>query len=188
MNWLVFAVVAWVLFGLELGLRELLSIGPGGVSPSFVVPLLVFVGLSAPPRTVLWAGASLGLVSDLLRTVDVEGGAVATVVGPGVIGFTMAGYALIAVRPLLYRRNPLTIAVLSGACVMVAEVVVVALTGVRGSYDELAYSPGPELVVGMLSGLYSVASGGLVSLGLLPLTDLFRFQHGTPGFGRRPAR
>ena len=36
MNWLVLAISGWILFGLELGARDLLAVGPGRVAPSFV--------------------------------------------------------------------------------------------------------------------------------------------------------
>jgi len=187
-NWIVFALVAWVLFGLELGLRDLLAIGPGGIAPSFVLPLVVYVALSAPGRTAVWAAAALGLVMDLTRVVDLEGGGVTTVAGPYVLAYAGGAYALLVVRPLMYRRNPLTVAVLTGGAGVMAQIVVVALTTVRSVYDPVAFSPAAELMVRLASAVYSVLTGGLVAMALMPLTDLFRFQHVTGGFGRRPPR
>lgn len=38
MNWIVFILNAWVLLGLEIGLKDALRIGETPVAPSFVMP------------------------------------------------------------------------------------------------------------------------------------------------------
>src|SRR5690606_12761983 len=61
-NVLLFAPLAWVALGLEIALPPVLDAGGGGVQPSFLIPLLVFVALHTEPRPALWAGLVLGLL------------------------------------------------------------------------------------------------------------------------------
>ena len=56
MNWIVFLVVSWFAFGLEAGF-DALRLAPGDVAPSFVIPIIVYIALSAPAKHALWAAS-----------------------------------------------------------------------------------------------------------------------------------
>jgi hypothetical protein len=52
LNWVVFAMLAWLALGLERGLKPMLMLQGGSLTlaPSFVMTLAVFVSMIAPAR------------------------------------------------------------------------------------------------------------------------------------------
>lgn len=187
MNWLAFAIATWVLFGLELGLRDLLQLGPQPIAPSFVFPLVVFVALMAPHRTTLWAALILGLLTDLTRVVTTDGGNV-TVVGPYALGYLLGAQFVLTVRGLVIRHNPLTmvpLAILAGA---IAQVVVTALHTMRAIYDPVQWAAVQELLWRLLAALYTGGTAFALSLVLFPLAGVFGFVQQTQGRGAYPRR
>lgn len=186
MSWLVFAIVSWLAFGLEIGLRPLLSPGQGNVAPSFVIPVLVYVALWAPARTALWAGLTLGLAADLTSAVDLSPIGAATVVGPHAIGYLLAAQLVIAARAVVIGRRPVTLVVLSILASLVAGIVVVALLTIRGFYDPIVWSPGSQLGFRTLSALYTGLTALAMYLVLTPLAGAFQFQNAPSArFARR---
>jgi cell shape-determining protein MreD len=176
-NWIAFAAAAWLCFGLELGLKSALSLGPTGagqVAPSFVVPLAVFIALSAPGLHTLWACLLLGLVMDLTWIRE------QMVVGPWALGFLLAGFLTLNVRGLMIGRNPVTMTVMSIAFAAVAALVVVAITTIRSwLYSAPASAPGADLAVRLASALYTGAAGLLMFFLLAAAAGVFRFQPAT---------
>lgn len=175
MNWIAFAAAAWLCFGLELGLKSALglgSTGAGQVAPSFVIPLAVFVALSAPALHTLWACLLLGLVMDLTWIRE------QMVVGPWALGFLLAGYLTLNVRGLMIGRNPVTMTVMSIAFAALASLVVVAVTMIRSwLYGAPApAAPGADLAVRLGSALYTGAAGLVMFFLLAAAAGLFRFQ------------
>ncbi|MFG0315366.1 MAG: hypothetical protein ACF8LL_14420, partial [Phycisphaerales bacterium] len=82
MNWIVFILIAWLCFGLELALLPVFDAGSGGVHPSMVVPLLVFIAMNAPRKPTLWCAILLGVVMDLLSPIAAVDGGTITIIGP----------------------------------------------------------------------------------------------------------
>jgi rod shape-determining protein MreD len=183
-NRVVVLVVGYVLMGLELGLREFLRLGPSTSAPSFVIPLVVFVALLAPPLAAMWTALLAGLVVDLATA---RGDAGTVVVGPHALGFLAAAWAVLAVRAVLLKRNPLTLMVVSGVAAAISGLVVVALLGVRLLYTEaLGFRPLEELGYRMLSALLTMGSGLALSAVLFPMQGWFGFQDPMRrGFTRR---
>ncbi len=186
MNWIVFALVAWIAFGLEIGLRPLISPGDGSIAPSFVIPILVYISLWAPARTALWGALILGLGADLLSSIDLAPSGSATIIGPRAIGYLLAAQLVIASRGVVIGRSPVTLVVLSIVAAFVAGVVVVAFYTLRSFYDPVVWNPGRQLSVRFFSALYTGLSALGMSLVLIPLGSAFRFPH-APGarFARR---
>ncbi len=186
MNWIVFALAAWVAFGLEIGLRPLLSPGQGNIAPSFVIPLLVYVALWSPARTALWAGLVLGLAADLTSAIDLEPVGAATIVGPRAIAYLLAAQLVVAARGVVIGRSPVTLVALSVVASLVAGIVVVAMFTIRGFYDPIVWSPGAQLGFRTLSALYTGVIALAMYLILTPLGGAFSFQHAaTTRFARR---
>lgn len=186
MNWIVFALAAWIAFGLEIGLRPLISPGDGAIAPSFVIPLLVYTSLWAPARTALWGALILGLAADLLSTIDLSPSGSATIIGPRAIGYLLAAQLVIASRGVVIGRSPVTLVVLSIAAAFVAGVVAVSFFTLRSFYDPIVWSPGHQLGVRFFSALYTGVSALAMALVLIPLSSAFQFPH-APGarFARR---
>ncbi len=185
MNLLVFSLAAWVLFGLELGLKDTLRIGPHAVAPSFVLPLAVFIATYAPPITARWACLLLGLLMDLTSQIDLQGGEAVTAIGPYALGYLMACQFVLAVRSMMIRKNPLTLVVLTILAGLIMQILVVALLSAREVYDPIIWPAGSQLVTRFLSSLYTGVTAFICSLILIPMLGLFAFHQ---PYGRRTFR
>jgi len=120
MRWWVFLILAIIAVGLDSGLAGVFTIrGLGHATPSFSACLLAFVALQARPRCVLWAAWIIGLMLDLSPGSAGAAGAV-PVIGPRTLGAVAAGQVVLLMRPVVFRRRIITIAVMAGlvaACV-----------------------------------------------------------------------
>jgi cell shape-determining protein MreD len=176
-NWLVFAITAWVGFGLETGLKDSLAIGSTGMAPSFVIPLAVYVAMNAPTRHALWAALVIGLVLDLTWAVGLRDQPRAvTIVGPYALGMLLAATLVLQVRGVVNRRNPLTLMILTVLASVACHVVVSAMLGVRAVYDPIAWSPVSQLASRMGMSLYTGVGALAISFVLIPLTPAFAFS------------
>lgn len=186
MNWVVFAIGAWLLFGAELGVRS--ALGPSWMAPSFVLPLLVFVALFAGPTTVYWAALALGLMTDLTNLVEAgEGAGRLVVLGPYAIGYLVAGQLVLTLRGVMIRRNPLTLAFLAVMASVVAHIVVVAFMTAHALYGEaFVWSAGREVAQRLGVSVATGVSALALSLVLFPLSPALGFQTGqSRRFSRR---
>lgn len=175
MNWLVFAVATWLVMGLEIGLKDLLQIGPTPIAPSFAIPLAAFIALAAPARHALWACLILGVCIDLTARVV---GSPTVVVGPYALGFLLMGQLVLAARGLMIRRNPLSLVLLAVLGHMVASIVVIAVYTARGMiFGPEPFPAGEQLLVRTLASVYTAATAFPMGLLLLPAAELFGFPH-----------
>lgn len=176
MNVFVFAFAAWVCFGLEFALPPVLDAGSGGVHPSFVIPLLVFVALHAEARPTLWAALVLGILTDLLVPVPLRDGGSVVIPGPHALGFLLAAQMTMSMRGMVIRRNPLTLVVLSIAASLIVTIAVVAIMGMRTIGDSgMAWGGARELIPGVWSALYTALSALVMSFPLFAATGVFGF-------------
>jgi len=180
-NWLVFAVFAWLALGLETGLKDALQLGSSGVAPSFVMTLLAFVAASSTRSAALWAAASVGAALDLLNAQPVPGGVDEVVVfGPYTLGCMLAAYATVTTRPLVFRRSTIALAFLTFVFAAMAAVVVTALLAVRSWYDPtIEIAAGRELLLRLGAALYSAGLALLLGPALGFLAPLFGFPQGS---------
>lgn len=176
MNWLTFALAAWVCFGFETGLRTTLEI-PGGLSPSFVFVLLVYVATFAAPTTTLWASVALGVVMDLTSRVPLaNGGGEVVLLGPHVLGFALATQFVLTLRGVMNKRNIFSIAALAVFGSIAAHAVVVAFQALHRTYgDPILAGTKEELFARLGSSFYTGAAALVLSLVLLPLHNAFGF-------------
>jgi rod shape-determining protein MreD len=185
MNWLVYLLALWVLLGLEIGLKPSLALGPTGIAPSLVVPLVVFVAMHAPAVAALWAAAVAGLLLDLTFPVPLEGGGEVRIPGPAALGLVLAAALVLNLRSMLIKRNPLTLAAAATVGAAVASVVVVALLTVRDlAGDPIVWRAGGELGRRLVSALATGVAGLVEALVLFPLAGAFGFTSHHSG-GRR---
>lgn len=180
MNWPFFALLTWILFGLELGFRDALRLGPTPIAPSFVIPFLVFVSISAPPNTLRLAALVLGLITDLTFPIELrDGGPAATIVGPYALGYLLASQLVLTLRAMMIRRNPLTVAFLSVLAAAVAQIVVVTMFTTRSVFgDPIDWHPTHELLTRLGSALTCSVSGLVLSFVLLPLAPMLGLNIG----------
>ncbi|QOI99518.1 MAG: hypothetical protein HRU70_03085 [Phycisphaeraceae bacterium] len=175
-----FAVLAWIMLGLDLGLRDDLRIGPHAVAPSFTFILLVVVASGAPAVHVAWASLVLGLAFDLASDWTLASGASATIIGPNALAFVLAAQLVVAMRALVFRKNPVTIAFLALLAGAVAQTLLVGLMTLRAAYDPVQWDASEQLGERLLSAVYTALLALPVSPLLLLAGGLLGFQPHTP--------
>lgn len=179
MNWLAFALLAYLCLGLELGLREALRYGQTQVAPSLVIPLMVYVSLAARPRVAAWAAMALGLLLDLTWVAPLRGGGgVAHTIGPYTVGLLLAAQLTIAVRGFVIRRVFITTAVLSAVAAMVAHVYIVAAVFLRQLFwdDPIAFDATDQIRARLLSAMWTGLSGAVLGLAFNRVEPLLGFE------------
>ncbi|TVQ30897.1 MAG: hypothetical protein EA376_11580 [Phycisphaeraceae bacterium] len=178
MSWIAFALTAWILFGLELGLKDALQLGASGVAPSFVMVLLVIVSLHAPRLTALWAALIIGVGLDLTAPlVSASGLETITLVGPKALGCLVSAYAILTMRTLVMRRNIFTIALLSLIAVSLLEIVAVFAYVSRSWFDSrLEITAGATLVAGLGAAVYTAILALPLGAALQSAMPIFGFQ------------
>lgn len=164
MNWIVFAIVAWICFGCQLGLRDALQLGSSTIAPSFVIPLLVFVALWARQGAALVAALVIGVMLDLINTWPTERGHDIVVMGPWAFGCMLAAYTTLNLRTMMFRKSIITIAILSVLGAAIAQIFGLALLTVRSSYDDIVLpSAAAELWPRLASAIYTGATALLIA-------------------------
>ncbi|VAX38614.1 hypothetical protein MNBD_PLANCTO03-1010 [hydrothermal vent metagenome] len=179
MNWVVFALGAWLMLGFEQGLKSSLSLGTTAVAPSFLAVYAVFLACSAPPRAAQWGCLILGALMDLTSPLArIDGGADFTMLGPNALGALLMCQLVLALRGLMFRKNPLTIAFLSFVGFALWQVVVTAIFSLRHiGGDPTAWAPNAELGTRLGSSLYTGILALPLSLVLIVLMPMFAFQY-----------
>jgi hypothetical protein len=187
-NRFAFILLAWVLLGLELGLKSALELGDTGIAPSFVVPLGIFIALGAPPTRAVWFCIVLGVLMDLTSSAPVVAGGAggSTIVGPWALGMALAAQLVLALRGMMIRTQPLTMGFLSALGMGVAQIVIVAiLTAHNLFHGDLAWRAGAELGHRLGSAAYTGVMGFVMALVLVPMAPMVGLQLGQRTMGRR---
>ena len=141
MRWPVFLIFAYIALALETGVSGRLGPGTlGGVSPSFVVLLVVFISLFAPRATALWACWLLGVLMDLSAPCARSGLGGVFLIGPYALGYVFGCVLILQLRALVFRKRVLTFALLTFICMLAISLVVVGVFAIRTWYAE---SPRP---------------------------------------------
>jgi rod shape-determining protein MreD len=129
-RWGIFILALFIALVLDAGFLNVLEIR--GVTPAIVPVLTVFVAMGAPRRTALWACFVIGAVVDLSsRMTLAETGAPFHVIGPNAFGFVAGCHLLLPLRTMVFRRNPLTMGVMTLLFMFIASLVAVAILLVR---------------------------------------------------------
>lgn len=188
MNWWAFMLLAWIVLGLEVGLKSALALGHTAIAPSFVVPFATFVALCAQPRQAFWTCLILGLGLDLTSAVSLRDGGVITIMGPYALGLILGGQLVLAMRGIMMRQNPLTLVVLAVATSMVMHIIVIAIMSVRaGLGDAIAWDTTQQIIDRAGSSLYTGIAAGLMSLVLFPAAPILGFATGRHRISRAAA-
>ncbi|MCB9846554.1 MAG: hypothetical protein H6811_11295 [Phycisphaeraceae bacterium] len=175
MNWVTFAIVAWICLGLETGLRDVLQLNPTAIAPSFVLPLMVFVAIWAPSGVAMAGAMLLGLLVDLTGPIATGADSRAVVAGPHALGYLGASVLILNVRGMVIRRNPVSVVALTVLAGIVSGIVVVALHTLRSMYDPMVWDASGQLLTRLASALYSGVTALALSLILFPALPLFAF-------------
>ncbi|MEO1007821.1 MAG: hypothetical protein AAFX79_04600 [Planctomycetota bacterium] len=179
MNWIAFGVVGYGLLGIERGARDALAIGP--VQPSFLLPLAVYVALSAPPVQALWACLLIGLAIDLTGPWSASAGGVQPLIGAHALGYVLLAQLALMVRGKLVRNHLATMAVLAFIGGIAINIVVVALLALQRLYGSgIATEPLERLVVQLGASAYTAFLAVPMGFALAAMAPLFGFQSTAP--------
>ena len=154
MNRITFAIATYLFLALQNGLGPLWTVG--GVTPSLILILGVFVGVSAPRTTVMWSMLILGVLLDLQPGPLRHSG---VILGPHAVGYLIGGYSLLQLRGLLFRESVITIVLLVcavGGFAAMVETLIYALRAMPWlAADPLPWSPMQQLGHRLTELLYS---------------------------------
>jgi hypothetical protein len=188
MNWLVFGVAAWLVMGLEVGLKVRLTFMPGGIplAPSFALVLMVWIALAAAPAQALWGAVIIGLLVDLSSQSASEAGGMVTLVGPMALAYLAASRFVLGSRWVMLRRNPVALALMTlGAGLLVTIVSAVPLTIHKIYGDPIAWSAWPHILGGFGSAFYSAILAVPMAFVLNPALGAFGVEPARPTGPRR---
>jgi rod shape-determining protein MreD len=179
MKWPLPLLMGYLLLALESPVREALRLGPTAASPSLVFPMVVFIALLASSTAALWTAWIVGMAVDVTT---LRGSGAIVVAGPHALGYLAAAYLILTIRPLVMRKNPITLVLLSIAGEGMAAVVIVFLFAVRrtlwhGTWaDDIQSSLMSDLWQRIIGACYTGAAAAVLAAVLFPLTTWFGFQ------------
>lgn len=163
MNWLVFIACGLVVAALDGGFSAALSIGP--FRPALLPAVVAFVALHGPRRTTLWAAFAAGILVDLLQPSIGAAGVPFHVLGPNALGYAFGATAVLLLRSMVFRRNPLTLGFMTAVLSIGITLVTAAVFSARRFWsDESPPWQGEavqpwilrQFVADLLSGLWAI--------------------------------
>jgi hypothetical protein len=104
-RWSIYIVAVLLAAALDASFGSVLAIGE--LRGQFLPAVVVFALLAAPRKIGVRLAMLAGLVADLLAPVVLDSQEVLVVPGPRVLAYALGALAVIQLRSLLYRQNPL---------------------------------------------------------------------------------
>jgi hypothetical protein len=105
-RWSVFIIIVLFTCALDASLGAVFEIG--GIRGQLLPAVVVFMCLAAPKRIAVRAAMLAGLAADLFAPMVLADGTLLVVPGPRVLAFALGALAVVPLRGLLYRQNPLS--------------------------------------------------------------------------------
>lgn len=159
MNWLVFAACALVAAALDGGFTAALAFGPA--HPAILPAVVAFVALHGPRRTALWAAFAAGSLADLVQPSLGAAEVPFHVLGPNALGYAFGTSAVLLLRSMVFRRNPLTLGLMTAVLAVGVTLVTAAIFSARRSWsDELPPWGGEPVQPWILRQLLSDLASG----------------------------
>ena len=194
MRWLTFAIAAFVLLALDVGVRNLLALpvdfpGPlAGRTPSLLLVLGAFIALWGPVLRVYAALVILGLLMEMTTVSYTLASPLQheyiPAVGPFTLGLLAGGWVLVQFRRILFREAMLTLAMMTLLMGLVRLLVGVALYMLRGLPIIGGLPDHWSLTDALLGGMAEVVYSALLAL---PLGWVLIQSRTLWGFGQAPA-
>lgn len=163
--------------------------GVAGHWPCLTAILMAWVALHASRGGALAGALLVGLYADA-QPPAVMGDESIVVLGPHMLAWLLAVWAVIEVREILFRRNALTVAVAAAAIVLGQSLVFLAVSGVRVVYADSAPLWGAgsgALAFGhdAIDALYTLILAMPLAWLLGKTFDWWGFEQGGARFNRR---
>jgi hypothetical protein len=125
------------------------------------------------------------MLVDLGFPVQHAGGTPLYIIGPHALGYVLASFAVLQIRPMVFRQRVLTLAILSLGAVLLAGIVVTAILSLRATYPG-GDAPAPHtvgshrLLMSMGSAVYTALLAVPVGILLGWSLPLWSFYHAGP--------
>ena len=148
MRWSVFGIFALVVLVLQVSVARLLGLGPQRVTADFLLLSAVVLTLAARSDEALLAAWVFGLAKDLTSQAPL---------GSYALGFGLLALALVHLRRLLYRDNPLTLMALLFAGSMFVEQFAIIVSLLKDGVGAGQYASRSLMMI--LAALLSAAVG-----------------------------
>lgn len=172
-NYLAMVITVYAALALEVTLGSAVSLG--GLEPSLLLIVLVFVSIQATADRAMKVALVLGVLADLFHS-PLAG---AVIVGPMTLGFVVGAYAVTQLRNTLFRGSIVTLAAMVLAGGFFAELVSVTIWSLRGTRiagdAPEGWLPIAELGWRTLGVLYSALWSLAVGWVLLRFRGWYRF-------------
>ena len=178
----IFAIAVFIALGLDVSVTGVLALGADTrITPTFLGVVAVFIGLFASRSAVLWGCWIIGVVTDLCLPLGDPGGGPVRLIGPHALGFVAAGFMLLQLRTMVFRRRALTVAVLTFAAMAMVYLVAIAIYTVRswlpgGDLVWAGFQPLDELLRRFFMALYTAGLAFPVGFLLVRTLPLWGFQ------------
>lgn len=173
------ALIACLL--LDSAFLQVLSVG--GVRPWFFPVLLAFISFNAGKRAAWWGALGMGVAYDLASPMALGNHATFVVVGPNALGCLLAAAAAIPLRGVVFKRNPVAVAVLSGALLVVHQIGWFAVWTLRGWLgDPVPWTVG-HVGGAMLDAVWAAGYTALVGVPVCLALDRLEWLWGFPPIG-----
>ncbi|GJQ29865.1 MAG: hypothetical protein HBSAPP03_17490 [Phycisphaerae bacterium] len=165
-------VAAWLLLGLETGLRGTLQLWSPLTAPSLVLILAAFIAMCAPSRLAAWWAVGLGILIDLTTPLPMTSASTpAVILGPHALAYLLASHLILSMRGVMIRRNPLTLGFLTLTGGLVAQATLLAMLWVRSWFDGIAFNAMAQLGERAAGAAYSAVVAVALAFVLLPAAE-----------------
>lgn len=181
MRWTVFFIFAYLTLLMQVGTEKLLAYGEYGVTPSLLLILAVYIGMSAPPMTAAWAFLLLGLLGDLTRHYPTGDDQVMWLIGPCTLGMLAGAGVIVQLRVMMYRNSIIAMALLVFTVGIFVNLVTIAMITARGlawipTDGMVMWNAADELVRRFYEVVYTALAAVPAGAILLRLVPLWGFQ------------
>jgi hypothetical protein len=162
----------------------LMAFAIGGVHPMATAVLMVFVGLFAPRRTVLWTSLVAGIFLDLATVSIYRIDEPFFLIGPYAMGCVFGANLILPIRTMVFRRNPIAVGLLTIPYLLAVDVAFMAVWTIRGLYAETSTPWGDASAVSELGrrlgeAIYTGGFGSPFAWILLLTWSSWRFEVGS---------
>jgi len=125
MRWSGFAILAFVVLVLQVGVGRVLGLGPQRVMPDLLLLVAVILSMRGRAAGTLPACWGLGLIKDLTSQAPL---------GSYALAFGILAWAVTLIRDLFYGDNPLVLITITFLFGFLAEEIVLAIGVIKGDF------------------------------------------------------
>ncbi len=177
MRWSVYILCVLLACTLDASVGSVFEVG--GVRAQLLPAAVVFMCINAPRRVTLRAAMVAGLAADLFAPTILSDGSTLVVPGPRVLGFALGALAVVPLRGLLYRQNPLSAPVATMIFTLLASLAFIAAWILRALLLDTSAPWWP----GSAGGELALRLGGALGDGLMAVPAFWLLNKMRPLFG-----